>query len=303
MLLSVLAPLLAAASVAAQGVPDADEVVTVNTRLVTVTARASGGRASTLSASTLRVLADDSPQQIAFADQSGASSVALLVDKSLSMSGEPAKRLPYAVETFTKAADPRNEYTLITFNKVVRVLGTFKGDDDGRRQLLAALARQPYEGDTALYDAFLEARRIVGSAPAKHKRALVVFTDAGDNSSAARLDDLRAGLDSIGGLTFVVVMSPFFATNPLRHDAPLPEPKLFESARLLRASLDGEAYPVRTKRCIADAAESIARDLRNAVQLAFYPTPLAGRAGVHALRVESTEGGLKIRARSRYVIQ
>lgn len=300
---AVAGPASLSAQEAAEVELDPGETITVNTRLVTVTARATGPGARRLHASGLRIFADGTPQEVAFAEQDGASAVALLVDKSASMAGEPGKRLPYAVRAFVESADPRNDYTLIAFNDGVRVLGTYKGGSEGLARLLSALDGLPYSGSTALYDAILEARRIASAAPSRHKRALVVFTDAQDTASASRLEDLRAGLDSIGGLTFIVVMSQSFAVDPHRHDAPLPDPKLFEAASRFRAALDGEAYPVRTKRNIGDAARSIARTLRDAYQLAFYPTSDAGRGGAHTLRVESAVGGVTVRARSRYVIE
>ena len=282
-----------------------EETIRVHTRLVSVTALPTDerGRPLPIPASSLRVAADGLHQEIAFASEAPQASVILLVDASTSMTGEPGKHVRFAVESFLKAADPRNVYALVVFSDSVKLVGSYQGDAAGQAQLVAALSQQPVVGNTALYDACLEALRLAPAPEGLTKRAMVVFTDGHDTASEADASALSTGLDELGGLTYVIVLSSTTATDPNRYDKPFPDLMQEEATRRLRAAVNVEALAPRNRRSLARAVAEVARGLSSSVQLGFYPSASASLQGVHALSVSSTDPRVRVRARTRFFIE
>lgn len=280
-----------------------EEVVTVNTRLVSVTVQPTGRLRKAIeeqSPPALRIMADGFAHAPAFISAETSASVALVVDMSTSMRGRKAGRAAVAVKELLEQADPRNEYTLVIFNDSIKVLGKFRGDPEGRAALMAALVAQPAAGETILYDACLEARRLVERMTGpRGKRAIVVFTDGLDTRSKTPISALNAGLNSLGGLVYLVVLG-----SGVQDELPYvttPNPLLDQMAAELASATGGEAFPARSFVKLSRAASRVADRLNNAVQVGFYPLAPAATAGTHRLEVYD-DAGKRLRARPNYVI-
>ncbi|MCA1613775.1 MAG: VWA domain-containing protein [Acidobacteria bacterium] len=299
--LAVAAALLNTPAAAGQ---DEGDTVTVNTRLVSLTVqlpKSAGSEKGHDLLGRLRVTADGAPHPIAFASADAPSSVALLVDASTSMRGRKYERTRDAVGELISEADPRTRYTLITFNLTTKLHGEFGGDREGRRALLNSLKGIRPDGETALYDACLDARRVLTSMrSAGGRRALVVFTDGLDTKSKATLAQLNEGLDALGGLVYVVVLSSHVASWELVARAP-EDPVLDEISAGLSAATQGQVFPARSATALHQTAGKVARRLDATAQIGFYPLAAAAGKGTHRLAVTQPDN-TALHARKHYFI-
>lgn len=277
-----------------------EDVISVTTRLVGITVELADGIRDDSDLRALDINADGVHHRPAFAAVEGGANVGLVVDMSTSMKGRKASRTREAVQEFLKHSDPRNKYALIVFNGAVNFVGEFRGDEGGRRTLDEALGGTSAEGETILYDACLKARDIVAGMSGEHsKRALVVFTDGHDTRSKTPLAALDRGLNSLGGLVYLVVLgSAVQAEQPYTSN---PDPYNESVARELAKAARGEAFPARSAVSLIEASRKVARRLSRTAHLGFYPTQAAALPGTHTLSV-TTPGGRPLRARARYTI-
>ena len=277
-----------------------DDVIKVTTRLVGVTVELADGTRDDSDLRALDINADGVHHRPAFAAVEGGANVGLVVDMSTSMKGRKASRTREAVQEFLKHSDPRNKYALIVFNGAVNFVGEFRGDEGGRRALDEALGETIAEGETILYDACLKARDVVAGMSGEHsKRALVVFTDGHDTRSKTPLAALDRGLNSLGGLVYLVVLgSAVQAEQPYTSN---PDTYNESVARELAKAARGEAFPARSAVSLIDASRKVAKRLSRTAHLGFYPTQAAALPGTHTLSV-TTPGGRTLRARERYTI-
>lgn len=277
-----------------------EDVISVTTRLVGITVELADGIRDDSDLRALDINADGVHHRPAFAAVEGGANVGLVVDMSTSMKGRKASRTREAVREFLKHSDPRNKYALLVFNGAVNFVGEFRGDEGGRRALDEALGGTSAEGETILYDACLKARDIVAGMSGEHsKRALVVFTDGHDTRSKTPLAALDRGLNSLGGLVYLVVLgSAVQAEQPFTSN---PDPYNESVARELAKAARGEAFPARSAVSLIKASRKVARRLSRTAHLGFYPTQAAALPGTHTLSV-TTPGGRPLRARERYTI-
>ncbi len=122
-------------------------------------------------------------------------SVALAVDVSGSMAGEPLQQAQDALNAFVQSLGEQDRAALIAFADSVTLLHDFSPD---RSALSSAVGALQTGGNTALNDAILYAVDLVAGQPAG-RRAVIVMTDGRDTSSGVTLDQAiaRAGLLNI----------------------------------------------------------------------------------------------------------
>lgn len=304
-LLSVLllAVLLVAPASAQESAQSSDEVISVNTRLVNVTVQVAdkSGRVRTVAPSDLRILADGQLQETAYADAEAPSHVAFLVDGSASMRGENASRVRDAIRDFIRAADPRNTYTLMTFNERVTLLGRFSEDRDSLKEILKTLTLQPMDGSTALYDACAEAVSVIRREARQRKPALVVFTDGVDNASKLTKERLAPILDAFSGTLYIVVLDPNLLWLKYRWGAKSPEGTLI--VEQLARALNARALLAHSPDRLRDISEEMAKSLLKTVKIGFYPAGEASRPGSHALQVQVAVPALTASTRSQYFVE
>jgi Ca-activated chloride channel homolog len=154
----------------------------VDVRMIEVYAAVSDARGrpvTNLQSEDFYVMEDNRPQQIrVFEPESSAITIALLVDTTGSMNDE-LPRVRNAVARLLEAVKPEDNVGLFTFASGLNTLSNFSTN---RSTTLNAIFKARAAGQTALFDSLaLLSRQISRNAG---KKAIVLFTDGDDNSSA-----------------------------------------------------------------------------------------------------------------------
>jgi tight adherence protein B len=119
--------------------------------------------------------------------------VVLLLDTSGSMAGSPIAAARTAAAEFVGQLPPNSDIAVVTFGTDVEVVADFATEPE---QLLAAIAGVTATGETAVYDAVIEAIRLVEEAP-RNRQFVVLLSDGGDTESAATLEETADALTEI----------------------------------------------------------------------------------------------------------
>ncbi len=115
-------------------------------------------------------------------------SLGILLDTSLSMSGDRLERARDALDRFlSDLNDPSDEFFLYRFSDRPVLVESWTHD---RNLLRRDLARVPAEGATSLYDAVAEALPLIKTG-SNRKKALVIISDGNDTASQAKLTDVE----------------------------------------------------------------------------------------------------------------
>ncbi len=280
MLLEVLIlPFFAAALTAAQFASGVDLVEVY----ATVTDQ-HGTPAAGLTARDFKVFDEGVPQPVAaFASGDVPLALAVAVDRSFSMTSRHLDRLGLAkaaAHTLIASLRPSDLVTVIAVGSEIDLVAPLSSDRDAAARAVASLT--PW-GTTPLYDATLAALDTLASAHGR--RALVLFSDGDDRGSTTSAADLVDGARRRDVLVYPIAVG---ATRP---------PVFVE----LATATGGRSYAAASPRALDDAALEIARELRSQYLLG-YPAPRGAAAGPrwHAIEVQVTQPGLRVRARDGY---
>jgi Ca-activated chloride channel family protein len=128
--------------------------------------------------------------------------VALVLDVSGSMGGDPIAHVLRASEIVAELLDARDQLAIVTFSNAAAIrCGLTRCDDDGRRLLTAALRTIVVEGGTNMHAGMETAAALLMTAPAGLRRTMVVLSDGQPNvgiSSASQLAQYTQTLRPIG---------------------------------------------------------------------------------------------------------
>ncbi|HZI80020.1 MAG TPA: VWA domain-containing protein [Vicinamibacterales bacterium] len=226
---------------------------------------------------------DGRPQAITtFAEGAFPLTVALGVDRSLSMAGEPLRLARRAAQSFLRQLRPGDRSMVVAINADAEVVASLDVPRDAQMQSIAALDAW---STTALRDAVV--KTLDRLAPESGRQALVVFSDGTDRYSqvtaAEMLDRARRG----SALVYPIV----FGRTAV--------PALSDAARLT----GGRAFVLRDARELDGALGSIARELRHQYLLGYAPAGAAEPGRWHPIRVRvrgPQAGSWRIRARDGY---
>jgi VWFA-related protein len=227
-------------------------------------------------------------------DHTSPLTAALLVDVSGSMKIGP--KLQFAREVLnqmtSELADGRDEAGLFTFDATLHEQQPFTVHPSvigsGFDQV------EPF-GTTSLYDAIAETARLVARRPA-HRRALIVFTDGVDTSSAMTPAEVSALASSIDVPVYIVVtVAPIdAAARTNRPPEQLPRPA---DLRDLAQWTGGDLMFATNPEEAALKAHQIVVELRNQYLIAVEA---AERSEWRRLDVRVRDRKLSVRARSGY---
>lgn len=303
---------------------EADEVVRVETSLVTVSARVldhKGKYVSDLRREDFRILEDGIEQEIAYFEPvEKPFTVALLLDTS----GSTAFRLEdiqKAALAFIDQLRPDDRVMILTFNEQLN--GMLEPTSD-RAALRSAINLKPSESGTFLYDAVesvinKQLRRIEG------RKAVVLFTDGVDNvslmatfeSSLREIEESDVLVYPVQYDTFVeeAVPQPMssLSTRVMIGDIRVKRTKVyppgFNAGHYERANAylrqvaqksGTRFYHAESLKKLTEAFALIAQDLRRQYSLGYYPRKAAEPGERRQLNVRVNRRGLVVRARDSY---
>lgn len=210
--------------------------------------------------------------------------VALGVDRSWSMSGEPLRLARVAAERFLRDLAPADRSMVLSIGSEAEVIAPLSTD---RPAQIRAVQAMDLWGTTALHDAIVAG--LDRLAPEPGRQALVVFSDGTDRYSRTSEADLLARVRRSAALVYPVAVG---RTRPR---------VLVELATLSGA----RSVHVTSVTGLAGALQSIAAELRSQYLLGYVPArPMAqGRGEWRSIdvRLARAPRGARVRARDGYM--
>ena len=245
---------------------------------------ARGGLVTNLTREDFQVMEDGQPRAIVDFRPTAESpiSVALLLDTSGSMRDANRVKASAAIDALLQAMNHTgDEAALFTFDRTLREETPFTSD---AAVIRAAVAKTFNWGQTSLYDAVGETAKRLSERPSQ-RRAVIVITDGGDNSSTRTADDVSGSASSVDVPVYVVAVAPrrrFFGGGSDLAD--------------LARSTGGEQLSAATPEQLQQSLAMLLAELR---QQYFLAIDSSTTPGWHRIEVK-TRGGHKVRARSGY---
>ena len=245
---------------------------------------AAGEPVTGLTADDFRLDDDRRPQAITtFAEGAFPLTVALGVDRSLSMRGEPLRLARRAAQGFLRALRPEDRSMVVAISADADVVAPLDVPRDAQIEAVAALDAW---STTALRDAVV--KTLDRLAPEAGRQALVVFSDGTDRYSQVSAEEMLDRARRGPALVYPIVFGR--AAVPVLSDV----------ARLT----GGRSFVLRDANGLDGALASIARELRHQYLLGYAPagTAEAGRWHPITVRVRGQDArNLRVRARDGYV--
>ena len=207
--------------------------------------------------------------------------VALGVDRSWSMAGDPLRLAKQASQSFLKQLKPADRSMVLAISSEADVIAPLDMDRATQARELAAL--EPWS-TTALHDAIVAALDRLEPEPGR--QALVVFSDGQDRYSKTTAAQVLERARRSNALVYPIA---FGRTRP---------PLLAELAVLT----GGRSFLLRDARDLEKTLAEIARELRYQYLLGYAPANAAlGASEWRSIRVVVRKPGLRVRARDGYV--
>jgi Ca-activated chloride channel family protein len=210
--------------------------------------------------------------------------VALGVDRSASMAGEPLRLAKNASQAFLRELKPDDRSMVVAINNPAEVIASLSTDRQAQARAIAALDAW---STTALYDA------VIGTLdrlePERGRQALVVFSDGTDRYSHATASDVLERARRSNALIYPI---SFGKTRP----ALLAE---------LAVLTGGRSFQLRDATGLQATLTTIARELRYQYLLGYAPAdvPETGRRQWRSIHVavKPPARGVTVRARDGYI--
>lgn len=212
--------------------------------------------------------------------------VALGVDRSWSMAGEPLRLAKQASQSFLRALRPDDKSMVVAINSEAEVIAPLASD---RTAQARAVERLDPWSTTALHDAVIAT--LDRLEPEQGRQALVVFSDGTDRYSHATVSDVLERARRSNALIYPIA---FGKQRP---------PLLAE----LAAATGGRSFVLKDARELDATLAAIARELRFQYLLGYAPARPLER-GAHEWRsirvtLRHAPPGVRIRARDGYTTE
>lgn len=209
--------------------------------------------------------------------------VAVGVDRSWSVAGEPLRLARRATQAFLGALGPADRSMVVAIGSDVEVIAELSSDHETQRRAVEGL--EPWS-TTALHDAIVGALDRLETEPGR--RALVVFSDGVDRYSRTSTAEVLERARQSQVLVYPITLG---RTRP-----PL--------AAELAVLTGGRSFLLRDARALEETFATIARELRYQYLLG-YAEPEAESSEPRRWRsirvtVRDTRPGLRVRARDGY---
>ena len=207
-----------------------------------------------------QVFEGNKPQQIRhFSSEDAPVSVGIILDSSGSMS-DKMDRVREAVNQFCQAANPQDEFFLITFSEQPRLATDFTSKPE---ELQSALLYTQPKGRTALLDAIYMGIQKMRQAQYA-KKALLIISDGGDNHSRYGEHEVRSAAKESDVLIYSVGV----------FDRSVPTPEEWLGPDLLKSIAEpsgGSAFTAFSATELPAIAHRIGTELRTQYVLGYRP--------------------------------
>jgi Ca-activated chloride channel homolog len=227
---------------------------------------------------------DGRPQTITtFAEGAFPLTVALGVDRSLSMAGEPLRLARRAAQGFLRQLQPGDRSMVVAISSNADVVAPLGAPREAQLEAVAGLDAW---STTALRDAVV--KTLDRLEPEGGRQALVVFSDGTDRYSETTASEMLERARRGSALVYPIVLGRTAV------------PVLSDMARLT----GGRSFVLRDARGLDSALGSIARELRHQYLLGYAPAGGSEPGRWHPIRVRvrgSEAGTYRVRARDGYV--
>jgi Ca-activated chloride channel family protein len=287
------APLLIASALAAAplaqddktgGVPQFSSRVQLVEVYATVT-DAKGEPVTGLRQSDFDVFEDGVLQEVsAFAAGEFPLTVALGVDRSVSMAREPLRLAKQASQAFLKELKPGDRSMVVAISNEVEVIAPLSADREAQARAISALDAW---STTALYDAIVETLERLEPEPGR--QALVVFSDGTDRYSRRTAADVLDRARRSQALVYPIAIGRT-------------RPALLSELAVLTG---GRSFLLRDARELQQTLSTIARELRYQYLLGYTPAKSIERGDREwrSIRVTLKRPRMRVRARDGYMTE
>ena len=282
--------LLASAIVATLTAQDRIPAFSSSVQLVEVYATVTddkGALVTGLKQSDFTVLEDGVPQEVTtFAAGEFPLTVALGVDRSFSMAGEPLRLAKQASQGFLRELKPNDRSMVVAISNEADVIAPLSADHASQSRAIAELDAW---STTALYDAI--AATLDRLEPEPGRQAIVVFSDGADRYSEHKAADVLERARRSNALIYPIAIGKVRAS-------------LLSELAVLTG---GRSFQLRDARELEKTLATIARELRYQYLLGYAPSrPL--RRGERewrsiAVAVKASRPGVRVRARDGYMTE
>ncbi len=287
---------------------DTDEVLKIDTDLVTVDVTATdktGNYVRNLKPEDFRLFIDGTQKKIDFfsvTDEVTLSrplAIVFALDLSGSLKPEEIATLRNAALKFTEIMNGESEFAALAFNFEVKVLQDFTTDQKKVSRAFAKIDR--FEGSTRIYDALdksvlmLNRRAKFTRSQKPLRRVVVVITDGFDSSSMIDTRELIRRANGAGVTVYSITLPSYILSASRSQDRVITP---LDASRIVAAT-GGRDFAADAKD-FGPVFRALAEEIRASYGLAYYPEKHDGKQ--HEVRVEAVNTALKLRTnRTSYV--
>jgi Ca-activated chloride channel family protein len=267
----------------------------------------SGALAGTLTKDDIEVIEDGVPQQVRFFGRSADLPLRLALVMDVSGSQEKfVKRHNHDLEKFVSAAiTPKDSALLICFGNQIRVVSDFGAaphdmmenlsEFDKRRPSFLVLDRDTTRfAGTALFDAVYAAASEKLGTPKSERRAIILFSDGEDNSSAHDLMDAIEAAQDADSLIYTVRYTDIRKGVLTSRDR-------YGIREMNRLALEtgGIAFDAEKDK-VPESLRKVAEELRSMYDVGFVSTDATRDGRFRKVEIRVKRPGLTVRAKPGY---
>jgi Ca-activated chloride channel family protein len=262
-----------------------------------VTVTEQGTPVTGLTAADFRIREAGAAQPIAhFESNARSTSIAVLLDHSYSVQGEPLKLCRQAAASLIKSLREGERAAFLTFSNRVSGVPSFTA---GRQILLEAIGSAAGGGGTALNDAIYTGLELLDSQPSK--KALILFSDGLDAHSVLSADYVRWRVRASDALIYLVLFdhqqfTPY--TNNWRGGAA--NQKQYHELKALIEESGGRLFQLQDLHQLEPVFQTILGELRSQYYLAYYDQDARRDGSWRQLDVEVRLSGVNLRTRAGF---
>jgi Ca-activated chloride channel homolog len=248
---------------------------------------ANGELVTGLRQSDFEVLEGGAPQEVtAFAAGEFPLTVALGVDRSFSMAGEPLRLAKLASQAFLRELKPDDRSMVVAIGNQADVIAPLSADRASQARAISGLDAW---STTALHDALIAT--LDRLEPETGRQAIVIFSDGADRYSEHTAAEVMERARRSNALIYPIALGKT-------------RPALLSELAVLTG---GRSFQLRDARELEKTLATIARELRYQYLLGYTPSKPIEKGDREwrsiKVMVKATRPGLRVRARDGYMTE